>query len=497
MFSRILQMIRQVIHRMIPYKSIEQATSIETPLSTEMAQALDDWYDLYRNMAPWRKGKDGADVKSLNLASQICSTLARQIVLEMKWSITGGEADENGEAPENERSKYLKAEFEKLIDILREKLEIGLAAGGMTIKPYPGQDGHIYFDFTADWSLYPISFGDNSDLTDVIFRDVLTEGKTYYTRLERHVRDGDSVTVTQQAYRSTLRDYIGTEVPLSSVPRWASLEPTAEIKQADGQLFGWYKVAAANCIDVDSPMGVSAFARAIDAIHDADVQYSRLLWEYEGGELAIDVDPMALKEDPATKELGLPQLNRRLFRGVDAGGEGGNYNVFAPAFRDAALINGLNQILRHVEDLCGLSRGSISDPQVDARTATELKIAKQQTYSTIADNQRALEACLRDVIRAMDKYATLYNLAPAGDYEVSFDWDDSILTDSDQQLQQRLLLATNGMMGRSEMRQWFFGETKAQADAALQTIRDEQLADKMNNLQAVLPNIANGGSEAQ
>ena len=97
----------------------------------------------------------------------------------------------------------------------------------------------------------------------------------------------------------------------------------------------------------------------------------------------------------------------------------------------------------------------------------------------------------------MDKYATLYNLAPAGDYEVSFDWDDSILTDSDQQLQQRLLLATNGMMGRSEMRQWFFGETKAQADAALQTIRDEQLADQMNNLQAVLPNIANGGNETQ
>lgn len=39
-----------------------------------------------------------------------------------------------------------------------------------------------------------------------------------------------------------------------------------------------------------------------NCIHDADVQYSRLLWEYEGGELAIDVDPMALKEDPATKQ---------------------------------------------------------------------------------------------------------------------------------------------------------------------------------------------------
>lgn len=493
MFAKILQMIRQVIHRMIPYKNIEQVSRIETPLSTDMANALDLWYQMYHDKAPWCGNAD-CKVLSLNLAAQISSELARQIMLEMKWSITGGEADENGESPENERSKYLKAEFEKLIAVLREKLEISLAAGGMTIKPYPGQDGHIYFDCTMDWGLYPIAFGDNSDLTDVIFRDVLTEGKNIYTRLERHKREGENVIVTQRAFRSNNRDYIGAEIPLTDIPRWAVLQPEATVANAGGQMFGWFKVAAANCIDTDSPMGVSVFARAIHLIQDADCQYSRLMWEFEGSELAVDVDPLALKSNPQSGQDELPKLNKRLFRAVDLDGEGENYHVFNPAIRDVSLVNGLNQILRRIEDLCGLSRGAISDPQTDARTATELKIAKQRTYSTIADNQKALERCLRDVIRAMDKYATLYNLAPAGDYEVSFDWDDSILIDSDQQLQQRLLLAAQGAYSKSELRQWFFGETKAQADTALQAVQAEKLAEQMNGLQAVLPGIGGGSN---
>jgi len=124
-----------------------------------------------------------------------------------------------------------------------------------------------------------------------------------------------------------------------------------------------------------------------------------------------------------------------------------------------------------VEDSCGLARGTLSDANQEARTATELRIVKQRTYdphrmreycisasrmmltallntatpigasivkqrtyATIADNQRALEHCLRDVVRAMDKYATMYDLAPAGDYDLSFEWDDSIITDASQQL---------------------------------------------------------------
>ena len=477
---------------MIHYKNIETVEHVETPLSNEMANALDEWYNMYINKADWLKPDT---VKSLNLPAFIASELARQIVLEMKWHITGkgenGETQtEGGEDIMNPRAEYLKAEFEKCITVLRQKLEQGCAAGGMVVKPYP-KDGHIYFDWTMDWSLYPIAFDDDGNLADVIFKDVFYEGKTVYTRLERHTVDGQNVDVTQRAFKSDMRDAIGTEINLTEVSQWSQLKPEATVKNSGGQMFGWFKVAAANSIDVDSPMGASCFCKARDTIKEADLQYSRLLWEYEGSELAIDVDPTVLR--PKRTEGGgleMPKLNERLFRAVDADkGDHDLYNVFSPAIRDGNLVNGLNQLFMRIEDQCGLARGTISDANTEARTATELRIIKQRSYATIADNQKALEHCLKDVIRAMDVYASLYNLAPEGEYDVSFEWDDSIITDTEQQLNERLMLLNADLMGKVEFRMWYFNETKDQATAAVKAIAEERAAEQLAGMEKLLPQV--------
>lgn len=493
-FSRLWQFIAGVMKRVIPYKNVEQVERVETPLSTDMVNALELWYDLYRDKAPWLGGEE--EVRSMNLPAFISSEIARQIVLEMKWNITGKDAGGNtqnsdGEDVMNPRAEYLKAEFEKLVNVLRQKLEQGCAAGGMIIKPYPNPaDGHIYFDWSMDWGFYPLAFDDDGNLSDVVIPDSFQDGRTIYTRLERHTVEGDSVKITQRAFRSNNRETLGTEISLTEVKRWSSLEPEATVKNTDGPLFGWYKVASANNVDIDSPLGASVYAKAIDVIKEADIQYSRLLWEYEASEMAIDVDPTALR--PKKTEGGgmeMPKLRQRLFRAVDIDkGDRDLYEVFAPNIRDANLISGLNQLLIRIEDLCGLSRGTLSDANVEARTATEMKIIKQRSYATVADNQAALEACLKNVIRAMDIYTTAYNLAPQGEYDVSFDWDDSILTDTEQQVQERLLLLNAGLMSKAEFREWYFGETKAQAKAAIDAVVQESVdADAAMN--ALLPQL--------
>lgn len=487
-FARLVNYLKGVIRRVIPYQNVETAEHIDSPIDPDMVNALDDWHKLYTNKAPW---VDGENVKSLNLPALICSEIARQVTLEVKWNITGKEKDGDEQPKSNPRAEYLKAEFEKLMRILRQKLEQGCAAGGMTIKPYPNKyDGHIYFDFTMDWSLYPVSFGDDGNLTDVVFLNQFMEGETVYTRLERHQKDGKNVKVTNRAFKSTNKEALGKEITLGEVPQWATLKPSALVTDVDGQMFGWYKVALANSVDVDCPVGVSVFAKARDIIKEADLQYSRLLWEYEGSELAIDVDPLVLKPKPGSKEKEMPKLKERLFRAVDMG-QDDTYKIFSPAIRDASLLNGLNQLFMRIEDTCGLSRGTISDANAEARTATELKIVRQRTYATIHDNQQALETCLRDVIRAMDKYATLYNLAPKGDYDVSFEWDDSILTDMDQQVQERLMLYNAGMLGKVEFREWYFGETKSQAEEAVNTIREELQSERLAGM--MLPTVPTEG----
>lgn len=495
MFTKLLNFVRQVIRRMIRYKDIETVEHVETPISNEMATALDEWYNMYLNKAEWLKPDT---VKSLNLPAFISSEIARQIVLEMKWNITGKSKDgetqsKDGADITNPRAEYLKAEFEKCITILRQKLEQGCAAGGMVVKPYT-KDGHIYFDWTMDWSLYPIAFDDDGNLADVIFRDVYLEGKTVYTRLERHTVDGQDVKITQRAFKSNMRDAIGTEISLTDVPQWAQLQPEAVVKNSGGQMFGWYRVASANNIDVDSPMGASCFSKARDTIKEADLQYSRLLWEYEGSELAVDVDPTVLR--PKRTEGGgleMPKLNQRLFRAVDADkGDHDLYNVFSPQIRDANLVNGLNQLFQRIEDQCGLARGTISDANTEARTATELRIVRQRSYATIADNQKALEHCLKEVIRAMNVYADLYDLAAPGEYEVSFEWDDSIITDTEQQLNERIMLLNADLMSKVEFRMWYFGETKDQATAAVKAIAEERAEEQMIGMANLLPKVPTG-----
>lgn len=494
-FTKLRGFIEGVLRKLITYKEVEQVANFESPLSPEMENALNEWALMYQDKAPWL-AQDG--VFSLGLPAFISAEIARQVVLEVKWNITakvpeGQKPPEDGSDPMNPRAEYLKAEFKKCMDrLLREKLEVGCAAGSMVIKPYP-RGGHLFFEFVMAWSMFPIAFDGSGQLTDVIFRDTYTMGKTTYTRLERHklehkrVKDSAEpetvVTITQRCFKSQQRDAIGSECALTEVPVWADLQPKATIRNTGGKLLvGWYKVAASNNVDLDSPLGVSVFAKAKELIRDADKQYSRLLWEFEGGELAVDVDPTVLRPKNTTtngsKQYDAPQLNQRLFRGVDLNADE-TYHVFSPPLRDGSLLNGLNQILMRVEDCCGLARGTVSIPTQEAMTATQLKILRKRTYDTITGNQQALEEALRDVVHAMDVHATLAGLAPEGEYELSFEWDDSIITDTDQQLNERLALANAGVISRSELRGWYLGETDAQAQAAIAQIDAERMQQMM------------------
>ena len=552
---------------MIPYRSIEQAERIETPLTVDMTNAVEKWYQMYLDQAPW---VDREAVFSLNLPAFISGEIARQVLLEVKWNITGKNAAETGEEVMNPRAEYLKAEFEKLIEstAFRAKLEQGCAAGGMIIKPYPNTEtGHIHFDWAMDWGFYPIAFDDDGNLTDFIIPDTFREGKTIFTRLERHTvvnsrgeTEGDdqgagdrtpsaekeareggqqptaqepaegegadepdnpkqepekpagdaqrrpqtqrkatrSIRITQRAFKSSVEDSLGREINLEDVPRWEHLQPEAIVTETEAPLIGWFKVAASNTVDVDSPLGASVYARAADTIRQADLQYSRILWEYEAAEMAIDVDPSALRpRKVAGGGVEMPKLNQRLFRAVDIDkGDRDLYSVFAPPIRDSALFVGLNNLLMRIEDQCGLSRGTISDANVEPRTATELKIVRARSYQTITDNQRALEKCLKDVVAAMDRYATIYHLAPEGEYDVSFEWDDSILTDTDQQTQERLMLMNSGIIGKVEFRMWYFGETRAQAEAAINSVNQEK-TDALESMNPMLPQFGGGPQAPQ
>lgn len=406
-----------------------------------------------------------------------------------------------------ERAEFLNKTYQKkLIPQLCKQIEYGIALGGLVIKPYVIQSteekvnkdangitlveevdkAEMEFDFTYASGFYPLSFNGSGDITEAAFIQRRFDKDITYTRLEHHkyFANEHKVVVTNKAYKSTARggvDDLGQEIPLTTIPEWASIQPVTEILHANRLMFAYFKMPEANNIDMYSPLGVSGFDKAKKLIKDADIQYSTLLWEYEGGSLAIDIDRDALREWYTTNERGeqvlksgMGHLQQRLYRPVDIGAEGDTYSQFAPALRDASYIQGLNTILMRIEDVTGLSRGTISEVDVtEARTATELKILKQRSYQSNAEIQRAIQTCLDDVIYVMNALCDLYDITPEGEYEVSYEWDDSILVDKEEELGRNITLMDKGIMSKKEVRMWYKGETEKQAREALLEVQEE------------------------
>ena len=91
-------------------------------------------------------------------------------------------------------------------------------------------------------------------------------------------------------------------------------------------------------------------------------------------------------------------------------------------------------------------------------------------FITIDSIQKALQHVFDTLIYGMDVYATLYNLAPAGGYDVSYDWGDSILEDADAKERERAndrQDLASGIMNDWEYRAKWYGETEEEAKANL------------------------------
>lgn len=360
----------------------------------------------------------------------------------------------------------------------------------------------IEFDYVQADRFYPIAFDANGKIIEAIFIQTKAERDITYSRLEYHKLEGRKVTIENYAFKKNRVDKqtgriidlgtsLGTQIPLTEVSEWANLAQSVTIDNVDRPLFAYFKMPEANTIDPYSPLGVSCFSRVIGLIRDADEQYSRLMWEFEGGELAIDVDRDALRPEIQYDSEGkpvattkLPTKQQRLFRKVDLNSEE-TYQVFSPELRDESLVHGLNVILTRIEDATGLSRGTLAeDIGITIKTATELKINKQRSYSSNADLQKNLEKALRDTVYIMDVYCTLYNITPPGEYEISFEWDDSILIDKDTEAEKRMTMIDKGLASKLEFRMWYFGETENQAKQALQQIEDEKKSSMETNIVA-------------
>lgn len=451
-------------------QSVKEVAQNQTIASDKMMQAIELWLNMYAGEAPWL---DPDNRQSLGIPASIATETARAVTLEMKAEITG-----------SPMADFISQQFEPIRKNIRTYTEYACAGGGIVFKPYVSGDKVITEIAQAD-AFYPIAYDNAHKITGAVFAYRKWEGRKIYCRLEKHMLEGEAYTITNTCYVSFVEDSLGQECSLTEVEEWSAIEPEVKINGVKSPLFAYFRIPIGNTIDTRSPLGVSVYARAVDLIRDADSQYQSLLWEYSGGELAIEasIESFRILEDGKPQ---LPKGRERLYRLNELSPTEGSQMLlpWTPSLRDSNYIEGLNQILRHIEDTCCISRGTISDPNTLARTATEIISSKQRTYTHIRDIQKALQYALDDLFYAIYCIAILYELCPDGEYKTVYAWDDSIITDTTAERERDRQDVRDGLMQKWEYRVKWYGETPEQARAMVHnsTLSDEELMGFRKNI---------------
>lgn len=439
------------------------------------------------------------DMDRMDTAKAICAELAGLI-----WS-------EQCEihVSQEDSEKQLLEEF--VIDTLtknafwtkmQEHIEQVLALGGGAMKCWyeikrdaKGDEipdtGHISIGFCMADQFVPTAW-DNAKVTDGVFISREAKDGYYYTRLEWHKWNGVSYYISNELFRSEIKsgsqiesqDILGFRYPLDEI--YPFLNAETELQGLDTSLFAYYRPAIANNIDDNSPLGVSIYANALSTLKALDICYDSFIREFTLGKKRIIVPAQCLRT--VVDEHG------NMHRYFDSTDEA--YVAFKTDDTDALKIQDNTVSLRVTEHeqainaflsmLClqvGFSAGTFTfDKASGIKTATEVISENSKTYKTIKSHQMQVKAAIDQIVDAIIQVAALYNMTWEGHrikklaehgWETKVVFDDSILQDRQTNINEGILLKSNGLISTKRFMTEILGYTEEEALQEMQAIKEE------------------------
>ena len=412
---------------------------------------------------------------------------------------------------------------------MQEHIEQSLALGGGAIKAWYDEkhdsqgnvvpdSGGIRLGFCMADQFVPTAW-DNAQVTDGVFISRQAKDGYYYTRLEWHKWDGLTYYITNELYRAEQKDnstpgytesqdILGFRYPLNEI--YPFLNEETSMHGLTTSLFAYYRTAVANNIDDNSPLGVSIYANAA-----ADRSYDSFVREFQLGKKRIIIPAQCLRTvvDPITGEP------RRYFDATDEA-----FVALSTDDTDNLKIQDNSVELRVDEHerainaflsiLClqvGFSAGTFTfDRAQGLKTATEVISENSKTYKTIKAQQLQIKLAVAKIVDAIIQIAQLYDIKWEGysirqlaalGWETKVVFDDSILQDRQTNINEGILLSTNGLMSKKRFLVEILGYTEEEALQELKDINEESnmTLDRFELSDQVVQEgiIANPGADPQ
>lgn len=397
-----------------------------------------EWLEWYQNdVEKFHKYKvfNGVVTKEeerykLGMAKKVCEDWAN-LLLNEKVAIKAGNYEKRLQEVLDNNNFLVRA---------NQLIEMAFALGtGAIVEYLDGEE--VMIDYIRADMIYPLSW-DNGDITECAFGSVrLIDGKeVLYLQIHRLGKVDDEEDSEHYYIENRYIDRKENkelDPPEGVIP----LVPTGY----DKPLFQIITPNICNNIDLDSPLGVSVFANAIDQLKGCDLVYDSYMNEFVLGRKRILV-PISFAKKQMEKD------------GVAAPAFDASDTVYyqMPGDRDSNLkLTEVDMSIRANEHelavqrsldvlalKTGLGTGRYQFDSSGVKTATEVISDKSDLYQNRQKNAIIVNSALIGMVEA------IAFLDAGGEVEVSIDFDDSIIEDTNTTIDKNIKLVQGGLRSK-------------------------------------------------
>ncbi len=328
--------------------------------------------------------------------------------------------------------------------------------------------GDIKLDYVTAPNIFPLSW-ENGKVLDCAFTSSATVDGKKYCYLQLHHRDENGNYVLENSLYEDQNESL-KEADMKSVAGYENIPLKVETGSQQ-RLFVIDRLNIANNVDNTLPMGIPAFANAIDQLKGVDIAYDSYVNEFVLGKKRIMIQP------PATKDVdGNPIFDPNEL----------TYYVLPEDIQDGTVIKEIDMTLRTAEhnagmqdmlnalsSRCGFGENHYRFDNGSIATATQVISENSTMFRTIKKHEIILEDVLTELCRIILHLGNAFlNAGLNEDVEISIDFDDSIIEDKGtERANDRQDLAA-GIMNDYEYRMKWYNEDEATARAALPKMED-------------------------
>ena len=374
----------------------------------------------------------------LGMAKKICEDWAN-LLLNEKVSINAGDYEE------------------RLNDILQENnfkvranqlVEIAFALGTGALVEYLGADGNPVIDYIRADMIYPLSW-DNGDITECAFgSNRIVDGKEIIY-LQIH-RKGISPEEGEDALQENPDTYYIEN-------KYVDAESGKELDTPDSVLplidtgydrpfFQIITPNICNNIDLDSPLGVSVYANSISQLKGCDLVYDSYMNEYVLGRKRILVPLSNAKRQMQEDGVSVPAFDPNdtvYYLLPDDRNNSQNLTEVDMTIRASDHELGIQRCLDILSLKAGMGTGRYQFENGGVKTATEVISDKSDLYQNRQKNAIIIEAALISMAQAV-----AFLDSGRADLDVTIDFDDSIIEDTNTTIDRNIKLVQAGLRSK-------------------------------------------------